>query len=116
MSIAEQDKITVAPDAVKYLQESIKGKSLAGIRLGVKPTGCSGFAYVMEYAYQVEDNDLLFDNNGICIIVDSLDHKKYLKGVTLKLEENDFEQGIVFDNPNSAGVCGCGESFTINNE
>ena len=88
-----------------------RGKGVA-LRLGVKTTGCSGMAYVMEFADEIEDSDEVFESNGVKVIVD----KKsliYLAGTELDYTKEGLNEGFQFNNPNVKDSCGCGESFTV---
>ncbi|MDQ1098096.1 MULTISPECIES: HesB/IscA family protein [Chryseobacterium] len=82
------------------------------IRVGVKSGGCSGLEYVLKFDNQKTDADQIFEDNGIKIIVD----KKsilYLAGTTLEYSGGLNGKGFVFNNPNAARTCGCGESFSL---
>jgi len=82
------------------------------IRVGVKSGGCSGLEYVLKFDNQKTDADQVFEDNGIKIIVD----KKsilYLAGTTLEYSGGLNGKGFVFNNPNAARTCGCGESFSL---
>jgi len=88
-----------------------RGKGVA-LRLGVKTTGCSGMAYVMEFADEIDDSDEVFESNGVKVIVD----KKsliYLAGTELDYAKEGLNEGFQFNNPNVKDSCGCGESFTV---
>jgi iron-sulfur cluster assembly protein len=85
------------------------------LRVGVKPTGCSGYQYVVEAAEKVNDNDQLFESNGIKIVIDD-QSIKYLSGTELDYVKEGLNEGFRFNNPNVQETCGCGESFTISNE
>ena len=107
--------ITITEKASNKIQQIIekRGKGL-GIRIGVKTTGCSGLAYVLEY---VDDNK--FDPNydvGVYpdfVIKIPTKDKHYLKGVTLDWVKKGLNEGFEFINPNEIARCGCGESFKI---
>lgn len=88
-----------------------RGKG-AGLRLGVKTTGCSGMAYVLEFADQVEDVDVVFEEKGVKIIVDPKS-LVYLDGTELDYGKEGLNEGFKFNNPNVKDSCGCGESFTV---
>jgi iron-sulfur cluster assembly protein len=108
------NKITVSKKAAKKIQEltSISKYKCDYIRLGIVGGGCNGFSYKMEFIKDLESGDIEFDSNGVVVVVD---HKSmlYLKGTEIDFQEKDFASGFVFNNPNEAARCGCGESFTI---
>lgn len=107
MSITLTD---AAADRVKaFLANRGKGE---GLRLGVKTTGCSGMAYVIEFADQVEDFDEVFEDKGVKVIVNAKD-LVYLDGMELDFAREGLNEGFKFKNPNESDRCGCGESFTI---
>ncbi|WP_303900789.1 iron-sulfur cluster assembly protein IscA [Thiohalomonas denitrificans] len=88
-----------------------RGKGI-GLRLGVKTSGCSGMAYVIEFADVVDDDDEIFEGYGVKVIVD----KKslvYLDGTELDFAREGLNEGFQFNNPNVKDACGCGESFNI---
>ncbi|MEZ6966206.1 iron-sulfur cluster assembly protein IscA [Aeromonas sp. S9(2024)] len=88
-----------------------RGKGI-GLRLGVKTTGCSGLAYVLEFVDELADEDQVFEQHGVKIIVDakSLSH---LDGTELDFVQEGLNEGFKFNNPNVKGECGCGESFSV---
>lgn len=88
-----------------------RGKGI-GLRLGVKTTGCSGLAYVLEFVDGLADEDQVFEQDGVKIIVDakSLIH---LDGTELDFVKEGLNEGFQFNNPNAKGECGCGESFSV---
>lgn len=84
-----------------------------GLRLGVRKTGCSGFAYVVDYADEVRDGDIVFDDaNGVKVVVDAsaLD---LLDGTEVDFVRDGLNEAFRFRNPNVSGECGCGESFSV---
>lgn len=105
--------ITVTDVAAKKINTSLsKRGSGIGIRLGVRTTGCSGMAYVLEYVDKLNDEDEVFESNGVSVIVD----KKslvYLNGLQVDYKRQGLNEGFEFVNPNEKDRCGCGESFRI---
>lgn len=105
--------ITLTEPAAKHVANFLKnrGKGL-GLRLGVKTSGCSGMAYVLEFVDVLNDDDEMFTNHGVNIIVD----KKsllYIDGTELDFVKEGLNEGFEFNNPNIDGECGCGESFSV---
>lgn len=100
-----------ASSKVKQFLES-RGKGL-GIKLGVRTSGCSGFAYVLEYVDTTDNWDpCSFDSNGVKVYVDKKD-LIYLDGLTLDWTKEGINEGFKFENPNVKDECGCGESFNV---
>ena len=85
------------------------------LRVGVKPTGCSGYQYIVEAAENINDTDQLFESHGVKIVVDDQSFK-YLTGTELDYVKEGLSEGFRFNNPNVQTTCGCGESFTISEE
>ena len=105
--------ITMTDNATQRVQQFLnnRGKGL-GLRLGVKTTGCSGMAYVLEFADHFDQEDLIFEHNSIKIIVDPKSFV-YLDGTELDFTKEGLNEGFQFNNPNAKGECGCGESFNV---
>lgn len=82
------------------------------VRVGVKSGGCSGLEYVLNFDKQLNDNDQVFEDNGVKIVVDKKSFL-YLVGTTLEYSGGLNGKGFVFNNPNAARTCGCGESFSL---
>ena len=99
-----------AADRVKnYI--ATRGKGL-GVRLGVRTSGCSGMAYVVEYADDLQEGDLVFEDRGVKLVVDPKS-LVYLEGTELDFGKEGLNEGFRFNNPNEKGRCGCGESFSV---
>lgn len=98
-----------ATHVAKFLTNRGKG---VGLRLGVKTSGCSGMAYVMEFADELQDEDQVFESNGVKLIVDPKS-LLYIDGTELDYTKEGLNEGFKFNNPNEKDNCGCGESFTV---
>ena len=83
-----------------------------GLRLGVKKSGCTGFAYVVDYADEVGVDDTVFEQHGVKVVV-SQDSRPYLDGITVDYRREGISEAFKFDNPNIKAMCGCGESFAV---
>lgn len=83
-----------------------------GLRLGVTPTGCSGYSYVINYADSIEDRDVVFEEKGVTVIVDP-EALKLIDGTEVDFVKNGLNEAFSFRNPNIKGECGCGESFNV---
>lgn len=96
----------------KILQHlSHRGKGL-GIRIGVRTTGCSGLAYVLEFVDSPQDVDLAIEDKGCKIFLDPKS-EPYVQGMTIDYVKKGLNEGFEFINPNEKDRCGCGESFRI---
>lgn len=83
-----------------------------GLRLGVRTSGCSGMAYVLEFVDNLNDDDVVFEDKGVKVIIDGKS-LVYLDGTQLDFVKEGLNEGFKFNNPNVNGECGCGESFTV---
>jgi iron-sulfur cluster assembly protein len=83
-----------------------------GLRLGVRKTGCSGFAYVVNYADEVHDGDLVFEDRGVKVCVDP-ESLPLIDGTIVDFVKQGLNEAFRFRNPNVKGECGCGESFSV---
>ena len=88
-----------------------RGKGV-GLRLGVRTSGCSGMAYVIEFVDDIDEQDQVFEDHGIKVIVDPKS-LIYLDGTEVDFAREGLNEGFKFNNPNAANECGCGESFTV---
>jgi iron-sulfur cluster assembly protein len=105
--------ITLTEAAASRVKQFLgnRGKGM-GLRLGVKTTGCSGMAYVIEYADAIEDGDVVFEDHGVKVIVNPKS-LAYLDGTELDYAKEGLNEGFRFNNPNVKDTCGCGESFNV---
>ncbi len=100
---------SAARQITTYMTERGEG---IGLRFGVKRTGCSGFAYVVDVADQLTPDDVLLDNRGIKIVV-NIEHLPLLEGTEIDFVRQGLSDSFRFRNPNVSGECGCGESFSV---
>jgi iron-sulfur cluster assembly protein len=105
--------ITMTEQAATQIKRSLekRGKGL-GIRLGVRTTGCSGLAYLLEYVDSPTPDDVQYNSNDVNIFVDPKSNA-YLEGLEIDWVRNGLNQGFDFKNPNERDRCGCGESFRV---
>jgi iron-sulfur cluster assembly protein len=105
--------ITVTSTASKKIVSNLtkRGQGM-GIRLGIRTTGCSGLAYVLEYIDSVNAEDILFEQDGFVVVVDPKS-AVYLENVEVDYVRQGLNEGFEFINPNEKDRCGCGESFRI---
>ncbi len=83
-----------------------------GLRLGVTKTGCSGYSYVINYAEDITDADVVFEDKGVKVVVDA-DALPLIDGTEVDFVKNGLNEAFSFRNPNVTGECGCGESFNV---
>lgn len=105
--------VTLTEAAAKHVQKYLarRGKGV-GLRLGVKTSGCSGMAYKLEFADQVEPDDKVWESFGVKVLVDEKS-LPYLDSTELDYTREGLQEGFKFHNPNEKSRCGCGESFQI---
>lgn len=98
-----------AQRVAKFLAQRGQG---VGLRLGVRTSGCSGMAYVLEFVDEAQPDDHSFESHGVTVLVDpkSLVH---LDGTELDFVREGLNEGFKFNNPNAKNQCGCGESFNV---
>jgi iron-sulfur cluster assembly protein len=105
--------ITMTESAARHVQRSLEGRGKgAGIRLGVRTTGCSGLAYVLEFVDELAAEDQVYESFGVKLIIDPKS-LVYLDGTELDFTREGLNEGFKFNNPNVRGECGCGESFNV---
>lgn len=105
--------ITLTESAAKHVNNYLqkRGKGI-GLRLGVKTSGCSGLAYVLEFADAAEENDLVYEDKGLKVVIDPKS-LVYLDGTEVDFVREGLNEGFKFNNPNVQNECGCGESFHV---
>jgi iron-sulfur cluster assembly protein len=107
--------IQLTPRAIEKLREimSEQGVSEGGLRVGIQGGGCSGLSYNLAIDTETRPGDKVFEQGGVKVFVD-MKSLLYLNGTTLDYkDEGLMQRGFTFINPNSAGACGCGESFAV---
>ena len=105
--------ITLTEAAAERVQAFLdnRGKGI-GLRVGIKTSGCSGMAYILEFIDETEEGDKVFESQGVKVIVDAKS-LLYIDGTELDYGKEGLNEGFQFNNPNVKGGCGCGESFTV---
>lgn len=99
-----------AASRVKHFLAS-RGKGV-GLRLGVRTSGCSGMAYVLEFVDEVDPEDQVFEDHGVKVVIDPKS-LIYLDGTEVDFAKEGLNEGFRFNNPNAKNECGCGESFNV---
>ena len=105
--------VTLTDAAANRVQTFLanRGKGI-GLRLGIKTTGCSGLAYVLEFVDELDEGDEVYEHNGVKVIIDAKS-MVYLDGTELDYTKEGLNEGFKYTNPNQKDECGCGESFTV---
>jgi len=105
--------ITLTERAATRVQNFMKNRGKGvGLRLGVKTSGCSGMAYSLEFADELDEDDLAFESFGVTVLVNP-QSLPYLDGMELDYAKEGLNEGFKFNNPNVKNTCGCGESFSV---
>ena len=106
--------ITLTEAAAERVRSQIEARGTSeGLKLGVKTSGCSGFAYILDYAEDLTEGDQIYESHGVKLIVND-EHLQFLKGTEIDYVEDGLSAAFHFNNPNVTEQCGCGESFTVN--
>jgi iron-sulfur cluster assembly protein len=100
------------PAAERVRNYLVNRGSGIGLRVGITTTGCNGFAYVINYADELNDDDVVFEERGIKVIVDR-ESLKLIDGTEVDFIKEGLNEAFRFRNPNVTGECGCGESFSV---
>lgn len=105
--------ITLTESAAKHINSQItqSGKGV-GLRVGVKKSGCSGFAYTLDIAQEVLESDQVFESYGAKVIVNE-ESLSFLEGTEIDYAKQGLGSAFKFNNPNVKNQCGCGESFAV---
>lgn len=100
---------SAADRVLSFMKERGRG---VGLRLGVRKTGCSGYAYVVNYADEIGPEDQVFESQGVQVVVDT-GSLSLVDGTEVDFVRHGFSEAFRFRNPNVRGECGCGESFSV---
>lgn len=103
---------TAKQKAISLMKEDGADPGEAFIRVGVKGGGCSGLSYELGFDTELKEDDKIFEDKGIKIVVDKKSFL-YLVGTTLDYSGGLNGKGFTFNNPNASRTCGCGESFAV---
>ncbi len=105
--------ISVTSAAAAHIRSQLENRGHGlGIRLGVRTSGCSGMAYVLEFVDELQEEDQSFERDGATVFIDPKS-MVYLDGTELDFVKEGLNEGLKFNNPNVSAECGCGESFTV---
>ena len=105
--------ITITPAAAEHVRNYLEKRGTGvGVRFGVRTSGCSGMAYVLEFVDEADAADMVFEGHGVKIFVDPKS-LTYIDGTELDFGREGLNEGFKFNNPNVKDACGCGESFNI---
>lgn len=108
--------ITLTATAKQHIQQQLeKRDACLGVRFSVGKTGCSGLSYLLDYAEHKNADDKHFEVDGLTIYIQKKSYP-YLKGLNVDYVKQGLNQKFIFTNPNQTGECGCGESFTVDDD
>jgi iron-sulfur cluster assembly protein len=105
--------VSLTERAARQIKKQLekRGKGI-GLKLGVRKSGCSGYAYALDYADALNENDAVFEAFGVKVIVPQSD-LEFVDGIELDYRREGINEAFQFNNPNVKGTCGCGESFSV---
>ena len=105
--------ISLTEPAADRVRSHIEARGCGlGLRIGVKKTGCNGFAYVVNYAEAINEDDRVFQDRGVTVVVDQ-ESLALIDGTEVDFIKEGLNEAFRFRNPNVSGECGCGESFSV---
>ena len=105
--------IELTPVAAARMRDFLaRHPGAAGVRFGIRKTGCSGFGYTVDLTDSVAEDDRVFELDGVCVVVDARS-LPFVDGTRIDYAREGLNATFVFHNPNATGECGCGESFTV---
>ena len=105
--------VSLTENAARQIKKQLekRGKGV-GLKLGVKKSGCSGYAYVLDYADTLNEDDTVFEKFDVKVIIAKNDIE-FVDGIELDFRKEGLKEAFKFNNPNVKGTCGCGESFSV---
>lgn len=106
--------ITLTKTAANRVADQISKNNALALRFGAKESGCSGFSYVMDFADSINEDDKVFENYGVKVVIDEKS-LLILTGTQIDYVSEGLNQTFKFSNPRSTNECGCGESFAVQN-
>lgn len=108
-------QVSLTASAIQHIQKELKKQNAIAMRLSVKKSGCSGYAYVVDYVYSDSSiqNDIAINTSAEFPIYIPHESLPFLQGVQIDCVRNGLNTLLKFINPNEKGSCGCGESFTV---
>ncbi|QTN23272.1 iron-sulfur cluster assembly accessory protein [Rhizobacter sp. AJA081-3] len=105
--------VTVTPKAANQIRKALQKRGGGvGLRVAIKTSGCSGYAYALEFADAPSAEDLSFESEGVQLLVDAKS-LPMIDGTQLDWVREGLNEGFKFNNPNASATCGCGESFAV---
>ncbi|MDR9468793.1 iron-sulfur cluster assembly accessory protein [Marinospirillum sp.] len=105
--------VSITASAAEHISKCLKDRGQGeGLRVKVKPSGCSGYSYVLDFADHIEANDEVFEDQGVKILVDK-DSLPILEGTEVDYVQEGLNRFFRFNNPRVKDECGCGESFSV---
>ncbi|MBE7528015.1 MAG: iron-sulfur cluster assembly accessory protein [Burkholderiales bacterium] len=107
--------ITLTERAASQVRQQLDKRGGVALRLGVKKSGCSGFAYSFDYADKIQADDQLFESNDARVVVQR-DQLVFIDGSEVDFVQEGLNSSFKFRNPNIDNTCGCGESFSLKTE
>ena len=105
--------VSITENAARQIKKQLdkRGKGI-GLKLGIKKSGCSGYAYILDYADVCNDDDAVFEQFGVKVIIQEND-LKFIDGIELDYRREGINEAFQFNNPNVKDTCGCGQSFSV---
>lgn len=105
--------ISITETAAERVKQALEGQTDASaLKIGVSSSGCSGYMYDLNFVTGASEDDLVFEEHGVKVIVDRK-NLPFIDGLRLDWRREGLNEGFAFDNPNAKNLCGCGESFQV---